>query len=572
MSGAMNELLALVPHASVADVERALEAAKGNVNDAADWLLGTCTHSDIAGAVSPTSAAAASIPSGNALLPPAVPSDSSKHPQTNQSQRGAIDQLLWLFPHLTVTDVERELGTSGNVNDIANRLLATASRSDAAGTPPSGPMTPQFTVTSPPAPWPPSPCASLSTATPTTASHSPAAPSTPPFVLSNPASPQLNTIVAASPTAVPVTPRGSPPASPTACRQFRIVELETATNGFHESKKIGCGGFGAVFVGRLEDCSTEVAIKRLDQPALLGEHYGLPSQEQFLAEIRTLSKYQHPNIVQLIGFSDDDSQRQCLVYAFMPNGSLEDVLQKHLLNWRQRVHIAADAARGLAYLHSVRITHRDVKTANILLDEHLNARVGDVGLARAGPQAPGAACQTQHTAQLVGTYQYLAPEAMRGRWSPSMDVYSFGVCLLEIIRGQPVQWKGRSEPDIVSYGDALYGQPDPLAAFAGASDCQWPPDVLGLMVELAMCCLKKKDQRPPMKEVAHRLSECVSQSTSATSPEPPVPLCRRCGLSPSAVLVLPCQHLAACVPCAAALLQCPLCSLCVTSTVTVVVA
>ncbi|KAL1289333.1 hypothetical protein AAHE18_20G049800 [Arachis hypogaea] len=209
--------------------------------------------------------------------------------------------------------------------------------------------------------------------------------------------------------------------------QFEFEKLAIATDNFHLANKLGQGGFGLVYRGTLED-GLEVAVKRLSRASCQG-------LEEFMNEVLVISKLQHRNLVRLLGCCVEGDEK-ILVYEYMPNKSLDAYLFdscKQVLNWEKRFHIIEGIARGLLYLHRdsrLRIIHRDLKPSNILLDEELNPKISDFGMARIF-------CHTENeanTMRVAGTYGYMSPEyAMEGLFSEKSDVFSFGVLLLEIV-------------------------------------------------------------------------------------------------------------------------------------------
>nr|XP_046250103.1 interleukin-1 receptor-associated kinase 4 isoform X2 [Scatophagus argus] len=219
---------------------------------------------------------------------------------------------------------------------------------------------------------------------------------------------------------------------------FLYNELMKITGNFDDrpvsggGSKLGEGGFGTVYKGLLND--KPVAVKKLSPM----DDVGLDElRVQFNQEIQTLKALKHENLVDMVGFSCD-GQYPCVVYALMANGSLLDRLAclegSPPLSWQQRCLIGEGTARGLEYLHSNHHVHRDVKSANILLDEKLVAKISDFGLTRASAKRTST---TMMTERIVGTRAYMAPEALRGEITPKSDVFSFGVVLLEILSGLP---------------------------------------------------------------------------------------------------------------------------------------
>ncbi|CAM8930930.1 unnamed protein product [Rhodiola kirilowii] len=212
-------------------------------------------------------------------------------------------------------------------------------------------------------------------------------------------------------------------------RKFSLRELLVATDNFSNKNIIGKGAFGKVYKGRLADGSL-VAIKRLKEERTEG------GQLQFQTEVELISLAVHRNLIELTGFCMTTTER-LLVYPFMVNGSLASQLRgsEASLRWSTRKRIALGAARGLAYLHDQcdpKIIHRDVKAANILLDEDLEALIGDFGLAKFVGYK-----DTHATTAVRGTLGHIAPEYLStGRVTEKNDVFGYGVMLLELVTGQ----------------------------------------------------------------------------------------------------------------------------------------
>lgn len=223
-------------------------------------------------------------------------------------------------------------------------------------------------------------------------------------------------------------------------KHFSFHELQSATDNFNSKNVLGQGGFGIVYKGCLRN-GTLVAVKRLKDPDVTGE-------VQFQTEVELIGLAVHRNLLRLYGFCMTSKER-LLVYPYMPNGSVADRLRdyhhgKPSLDWSKRMHIALGAARGLLYLHeqcNPKIIHRDVKAANILLDESFEAVVGDFGLAKLLDR------QESHVTTAVrGTIGHIAPEYLStGQSSEKTDVYGFGILLLELITGPKTLSNGHGQ-------------------------------------------------------------------------------------------------------------------------------
>ena len=207
-------------------------------------------------------------------------------------------------------------------------------------------------------------------------------------------------------------------------RSFSYSELENATDDFKE--ELGRGSFGAVYKGSISGGNKTIAVKRLEKVVEEG-------QREFRAEMTAIARTHHKNLVRLLGFCIEGS-RKLLVYEFMSNGSLADLLFKAEMRpvWKDRVRIALDVARGILYLHEeceVRIIHCNIKPQNILLDETWTAKISDFGLAKLLVQN-----QSRITMGIEATTGYLAPEWQKNALiSVKLDTYSFGIVLLEIV-------------------------------------------------------------------------------------------------------------------------------------------
>ncbi|KAJ1431724.1 Serine-threonine/tyrosine-protein kinase, catalytic domain [Sesbania bispinosa] len=297
--------------------------------------------------------------------------------------------------------------------------------------------------------------------------------------------------------------------------QFNFDTIRLATNDFSDSNKLGEGGFGAVYWGRLSN-GQMIAVKRLSMNSNQGD-------VEFKNEVLLVAKLQHRNLVRLLGFSLEGRER-LLVYEFVPNKSLDyfifDPIKKAQLDWEKRYKIIGGIARGLLYLHEdsqLRIIHRDLKASNILLDEVMNPKISDFGMARLI-----VVDQTQvNTSRIVGTYGYMAPEyAMHGQFSVKSDVFSFGVLVLEIISGQKNSGirHGESVEDLLSFAWRNWREGtatniiDPLL-----NNC--PRNEMIRCIHIGLLCVQENlANRPTMATIALMLN-----SYSLTLPVPSEP-------------------------------------------------
>ncbi|CAI0411985.1 unnamed protein product, partial [Linum tenue] len=329
--------------------------------------------------------------------------------------------------------------------------------------------------------------------------------------------------VSSSAGAVPTTPRTEGEILlATNLKSFTFGDLKAATRNFRPDSLLGEGGFGCVFKGR-PGTGMVIAVKRLNQESYQGH-------QEWLAEINYLGLLYHPNLVKLIGYCIEDEHR-LLVYEFMPKGSLENHLFRRAsyfqpLSWNLRMKVAADAAKGLAFLHSdkAKVIYRDFKTSNILLDSSYNAKLSDFGLAKDGPTGSKSHVSTR----VMGTYGYAAPEYMAtGHLTSKSDVYSFGVVLLEIISGRRAIDKNRPsrEKSLVEWARPYLGSKRKIFQVMDARiEGQYTVSCALKVATLAVRCLSAEPKyRPNMAEVLTILEqihhECSSTSRSSNEGE-----------------------------------------------------
>ncbi|XP_019420110.1 PREDICTED: probable LRR receptor-like serine/threonine-protein kinase At5g45780 [Lupinus angustifolius] len=297
-------------------------------------------------------------------------------------------------------------------------------------------------------------------------------------------------------------------------KRFSFRELQSATANFSPKNIVGQGGFGVVYKGCLAN-KMLVAVKRLKDPNYTGE-------VQFQTEVEMIGMAVHRNLLRLYGFCMTPDER-LLVYPFMPNGSVADRLretcrEKPALDWNRRMHVALGAARGLLYLHeqcSPKIIHRDVKAANILLDESFEAVVGDFGLAKLLDQR-----DSHVTTAVRGTVGHIAPEYLStGQSSEKTDVFGFGILLLELITGQKALGTGNGQIQKGMILDRVrtLSEEKRLEALVDRDlkGC-FDPVELEKAAELSLQCTQSLPSlRPKMSEVLKILESLVGQSLRA---------------------------------------------------------
>ncbi|KAJ4726198.1 receptor kinase 3 [Melia azedarach] len=298
-------------------------------------------------------------------------------------------------------------------------------------------------------------------------------------------------------------------------RVFDFACIATATDNFSSNNKLGEGGFGPVYKGTLVE-GQEIAVKRLSK----GSGQGM---EEFRNEVTLIAKLQHRNLVKLLGCCIQADENM-LIYEYMPNKSLDffifDQTRSNFLDWEKRINIIGGIARGILYLHQdsrMRIIHRDLKASNVLLDNDMNPKISDFGMARIFARDEVQA----NTNKVVGTYGYMSPEyAIDGLFSMKSDVFSFGVLVLEIVSGKK-NWRF-SHPDhdhnLLGHAWILW-QENRALELAGDTlgDSCPPPEVLRCIHVGLLCVQQRPEDRPNMSSVVLMLG---SQSSL---PEPKQP-------------------------------------------------
>nr|CAD7423928.1 unnamed protein product [Timema monikensis] len=342
---------------------------------------------------------------------------------------------------------------------------------------------------------------------------------------------------------------------------YQFCDLERFTDNFCErpiseshGRMLGTGAFGTVYLGVFPS-REHVAVKRLNRDAV-------NVVRQFRNEVEALSRYQHDNLLPLLGYSSDGPS-YCLVYQYMSNGSLQERLASQaltlllsasvawlantlvlsstaedgeiedpnvILPWQLRLRIALGTARGILHLHIAYekpLIHRDIKSANILLDQDLQPKLGDFGLVRLGSSGQ----QSQSVAMtttVFGTSAYMAPEAFRGDVSVKLDTFSFGVVLLELLTGLPPYDEGREGCDLVTHVEEICD--DSIVPLLDVRAGDWsrtiytpegkqplgetPPVLAESVYVVAQECLEEKRRRPTMMVVVQRVNTIVTNLTS----------------------------------------------------------
>ncbi|CAD6341996.1 unnamed protein product [Miscanthus lutarioriparius] len=282
---------------------------------------------------------------------------------------------------------------------------------------------------------------------------------------------------------------------------FNYSQVLDATNDFLVENKLGQGGFGPVYKGRLPD-GLEIAVKRLASHSMQGFR-------EFRNEVQLIAKLQHRNLVRLLGYCSHGEEKM-LVYEYLKNKSLDFFIfgLDGSMPWTRRMKIAVGAARGLAFLHDADtpVIYRDFKASNILLDEDYNTKLSDFGLAKDGPQGDA----THVTTRVMGTNGYAAPEyIMTGHLTAKSDVYSFGVVLLELLTGRRSVDRARRprEQSLVDWARPYLRKPDKLyRVMDPAMECQYSCRGAERAAMVAYKCLSQNPKsRPTMREVVQSL-------------------------------------------------------------------
>ncbi|XP_057858869.1 cold-responsive protein kinase 1 isoform X2 [Cryptomeria japonica] len=295
--------------------------------------------------------------------------------------------------------------------------------------------------------------------------------------------------------------------------------LHEATKGFCPANKLGEGGSGEVYKGILAD-GKEIAVKKLFVTR------SSQAMEEFLTEVKIVSGFLHRNLIRLLGCCNKGEER-FLVYEFMPNRSLD----KHLfgeegifLKWKERFEIITGTACGLVYLHEhshAPIVHRDIKTFNILLDENLQPKIADFGLAKIFPED-----KTHLTTRVGGTIGYTAPEyAVHGQLTQKADVYSYGVVVLEVVSGKKCNNTGLPHPMeiLLQWAWNSYERNESLSIADPKLKLETLPEneqrqILRVIYIALLCTQASPTKRPSMSDVLSMLTYDFEISAVPTPP------------------------------------------------------
>ncbi|XP_058779674.1 G-type lectin S-receptor-like serine/threonine-protein kinase CES101 [Vicia villosa] len=297
---------------------------------------------------------------------------------------------------------------------------------------------------------------------------------------------------------------------------FTYASILEATMNFSPENKLGQGGYGPVYKGIFAS-GQEVAVKRLSKTSRQGII-------EFKNELVLICELQHTNLVQLLGCCIHEEER-ILIYEYMPNKSLDfylfDSTKRKLLDWKKRFSIIEGISQALLYLHKysrLKIIHRDLKASNILLDENMNPKISDFGMARMFTQQES----TINTKRIVGTYGYMSPEyAMEGICSSKSDVYSFGVLLLEIVCGR----KNNSFYDVdhplnlIGHAWELWNDGEYMQLMDPLLSDSFVPDEVKRCIHVGLLCVQQNaNDRPTMSDVISMLTNKYEHVTLPTKP------------------------------------------------------
>ncbi|KAI3816010.1 hypothetical protein L1987_15695 [Smallanthus sonchifolius] len=298
--------------------------------------------------------------------------------------------------------------------------------------------------------------------------------------------------------------------------RISLENINQATQNFHNDNCIGGGGFGRVYKGNLQDRdgTKTIVAKRLDTRLGQGE-------QQFLSELQILLEYKHQNVIGLVGYCDEKDEK-IIVYEYAPRGSLDRYLNDASLTWVKRLNICIDVASALCFLHEggagkqAKVIHRDIKTANILLNHDWKAKLADFGLSLISPLFQEKDYVIDHT---CGTHGYLDPLYKKsGFLTIESDIYSFGVVLFEILYGRSVfaiqKHEGYYLPD---FSKNNFNEGNHYELVFEQIREQVMPKSLTTFQEIAYQCLHhEREKRPTTKKVLMQLKKAMEFQNMAS--------------------------------------------------------
>ncbi|KAL5175160.1 Cysteine-rich receptor-like protein kinase 10 [Glycine soja] len=305
---------------------------------------------------------------------------------------------------------------------------------------------------------------------------------------------------------------------------FAYETLAAATKNFSAIHKLGEGGFGPVYKGKLND-GREIAVKKLS-------HTSNQGKKEFMNEAKLLARVQHRNVVNLVGYCVHGTEK-LLVYEYVAHESLDKLLfiemddaesqKREQLDWKRRIGIITGVAKGLLYLHEDShncIIHRDIKASNILLDDKWTPKIADFGMARLFPED-----QSQVHTRVAGTNGYMAPEyVMHGNLSVKADVFSYGVLVLELITGQRNSSFNLDvdAQNLLDWAYKMYKKGKSLEIVDSALASTIVAEEVAMCVQLGLLCTQGDPQlRPTMRRVVVMLSRKPGNMQEPTRPGVP---------------------------------------------------
>ncbi|KAL2343532.1 hypothetical protein Fmac_004817 [Flemingia macrophylla] len=299
---------------------------------------------------------------------------------------------------------------------------------------------------------------------------------------------------------------------------FAYETLAAATKNFSPIYKLGEGGFGPVYKGKLND-GREIAVKKLSQTSNQGK-------KEFMNEAKLLARVQHRNVVNLVGYCAHGTEK-LLVYEYVSHESLDKLLfktqKREQLDWKRRFGIITGVAKGLLYLHEDShncIIHRDIKASNILLDDKWTPKIADFGMARLFPED-----QTQVNTRVAGTNGYMAPEyMMHGNLSVKADVFSYGVLVLELITGQRNSTFDLDvdAQNLLDWAYKMYKKGKSLEIVDCTLERSMVSEEVAMCIQMGLLCTQGDPQlRPTMRRVVVMLSRKPGHIAEPTRPGVP---------------------------------------------------